>query len=113
MGSAPSHRLGVAGGILNMTRSLGTSLGVAASGAILSLRLAAHTGHHVASTLDVGPTALLPAFRETMLFLAVLAFLAAAISAVRGTQTVASPAPDTGGEAGRTAAEAALEAASS
>ena len=87
MGSAPANRLGVAGGILNMTRSLGTSLGVAMTGAILAIRLAARLGVEVARTTDAPPSALLPAIDETLLFLAGLALVAAALSAVRGVET--------------------------
>ncbi len=101
MGSAPPHRLGVAGGILNMTRSLGTSLGVAATGAILAVRLTAHAGHHVERTLDLTPAQLMPAFRETMLVLAGVAALAALISAVRG-----APVPATSPEAASALASA-------
>ncbi|MGI9148818.1 MAG: DHA2 family efflux MFS transporter permease subunit [Chloroflexota bacterium] len=79
MGSAPANRLGVAGGILNMTRSLGTSLGVAVSGAVLGLRLSARLGTQAHSTLDAPVTALLPAFHETLLFLAGLAALSALV----------------------------------
>src|SRR5438552_3505303 len=60
MGSAPAHRLGVAGGILNMTRSLGTSLGVAATGAVLAVRLSARLGAQVQSTIDAHIAELLP-----------------------------------------------------
>ena len=83
MGSAPANRLGVAGGILNMTRSLGTSLGVAATGAVLSVRLAARLGAQAARTTDAPPAALLPAINEAMLFLAGLAIVAALFSARR------------------------------
>jgi MFS family permease len=87
MGSAPAHRLGLASGVLNMTRSLGTGLGVAATGAVLALRLAAHAGHPVAGTAEVVPPLLEAAFRETLLFLAALAGTAALISAARGPAT--------------------------
>lgn len=83
MGSAPANRLGVAGGILNMTRSLGTSLGVAATGAVLAVRLSARLGAQVQSTLDAPVTALVPAFHETLLFLAGLAIVAAVVSSTR------------------------------
>jgi EmrB/QacA subfamily drug resistance transporter len=83
MGSAPPHRLGVAGGILNMTRSLGTSAGVAATGAVLALRLAARTGQPAGGTVGLAPTVLLPAFRESLLFLAALAALAGIVAAGR------------------------------
>jgi MFS family permease len=84
MGSAPANRLGVAGGVLNMTRSVGTSLGVAATGAVLAVRLAALSGGTVESTFNASQPALLGAFRDSLLFLAVLAVLGLAISAVRG-----------------------------
>jgi EmrB/QacA subfamily drug resistance transporter len=83
MGSAPANRLGVAGGILNMTRSLGTSLGVAATGAVLAVRLSARLGAQVQSTIDAPLAALLPAVHETLLFLAGLAMLAALVSTAR------------------------------
>jgi EmrB/QacA subfamily drug resistance transporter len=83
MGSAPANRLGVAGGILNMTRSLGTSLGVATTGAVLTIRLATRLGAQAARTLDAPPSTLLPAFHETLLFLAGLAILAGVLSTVR------------------------------
>jgi EmrB/QacA subfamily drug resistance transporter len=90
MGSAPAHRLGVAGGVLNMTRSLGTSLGVAATGAILALSLSALEGHAVESTLGAPGPDLLTAFRWCLLFLAAMAAAAGAISALRGGH---APAP--------------------
>jgi EmrB/QacA subfamily drug resistance transporter len=83
MGSAPAHRLGLAGGILNMARSMGTSLGVAATGAILAIRLSARLGTQSVRTLDAPPGALLPAFHETLLFLAGLAIVAGLLSTVR------------------------------
>jgi EmrB/QacA subfamily drug resistance transporter len=87
MGSAPANRLGVAGGILNMTRSLGTSIGVAATGAVLAVRLSARLGVRVESTLDAPIAALVPAFHETLLFLAGLAMLAAVVSSTRKGST--------------------------
>jgi EmrB/QacA subfamily drug resistance transporter len=88
MGSAPQRQLGVAGGILNMTRSIGTSLGVALTGAILGLLLSASTGAHVDSTLDVDPSTLEVAFHQTLLCLGVLAAAAGLLSAVRGAPTL-------------------------
>ena len=66
-----------------MTRSLGTSIGVAATGAVLAVRLSARLGGHVDSTIDAPIAALLPAFHETLLFLAGLAMLAAVVSSTR------------------------------
>ncbi|MBV9324156.1 MAG: DHA2 family efflux MFS transporter permease subunit [Chloroflexi bacterium] len=93
MGSAPQHRLGVAGGILNMTRGIGTSLGVALTGAILALLLSVYTGAHVESTVDADPAALELAFHQTLFCLGVLAAAAGVLSAVRGAPTLeAAPA---------------------
>jgi EmrB/QacA subfamily drug resistance transporter len=98
MGTAPANRLGVAGGILNMTRSLGTSLGVALTGALLGILLSAQTGEHVEGTLNVDPAVLQVAVQQTLLFLAALAIAAGVLSGVRGAssaeQTVAlTPRP--------------------
>ncbi|HLY67705.1 MAG TPA: MFS transporter, partial [Chloroflexota bacterium] len=84
MGSAPRTRLGLAAGVLNMTRSLGTSLGVAATGAVLALTISSVSGRTVAGTLDVPLPALLVGFRRSLLFLAILAVAAGAISLLRG-----------------------------
>jgi EmrB/QacA subfamily drug resistance transporter len=84
MGSAPLHRLGVAGGVLNMTRSLGTSLGVALSGAALAILLSAQAGGRVEGTLDVDVAALQVAVHQSLVFLAALATVAGLLSAIRG-----------------------------
>ena len=84
MATAPADRLGTAGGVLNMTRSLGTSLGVALSGAVMALILSGETGQHVASTLDAPPSALYVALHGTLIFLAGLAGLAGVLSMARG-----------------------------
>ena len=83
MGSAPANRLGVAGGVLNMVRSLGTSLGVAATGAVLATRLSVRVGTQAAHTLQAPPATLLPAFHETLLFLAGVAVMAGLLSTAR------------------------------
>src|SRR5581483_5477573 len=84
MGSAPRNRLGVAGGILNMTRSLGTSLGGAVTGALLSALLSARMGEQIESTLSGSPSILAAAAHESILFLAALALVAGVLSAIRG-----------------------------
>jgi EmrB/QacA subfamily drug resistance transporter len=83
MASVPRNRLGVAGGVLNMTRSLGTSIGVAASGAVLTALLAMQVGSPVARTADAPLEALRAAFHESLLFLAFLAVVSAILSAAR------------------------------
>jgi EmrB/QacA subfamily drug resistance transporter len=87
MGTAPANRLGVAGGILNMTRSLGTSLGIALTGALLGILLSAQTGEHVEGTLNVDPAVLQVAVQQTLLFLAAVAVAAGVLSGVRGAST--------------------------
>jgi EmrB/QacA subfamily drug resistance transporter len=84
MASAPASRRGVAAGLLNMARSLGTSLGVAAAGTLLTLRLAARVGHPVASTIEVPVADLGPAFREVFGALAALAIITALLAVARG-----------------------------
>ncbi len=80
MGSARSHRLGVVGGILNMTRSLGTSLGVATTGAMLSAWIARRAGAHVERTTDVPGEVFVSAFQMTILVLAAIALVSAGLS---------------------------------
>jgi MFS family permease len=89
MSTAPHHRLGTAGGILNMTRSVGTGLGVALTGAILTLVLTVESGQHVSSTLEVSGPSLVTSFHVTLLFLATIAGISAALSAARGTGAAA------------------------
>ena len=89
--SAPPQRQGVAGGLLNMTRSLGTSLGVTLTGTRLALRLTAWVGHPVDRTLDVPLLALEVASQEVLLLLAALALLTALISLVRGAPARRTP----------------------
>jgi EmrB/QacA subfamily drug resistance transporter len=91
MGSAPANRLGVAGGVLNMTRSLGTSFGVGATGAVLTVALSSRVGARAASTLQAPPQALLPAFHEALLFLTGLAIVAGLLSTFRAGGAASSP----------------------
>jgi MFS family permease len=83
MGAAPAESLGVAGGLLNVTRSLGTSMGVALTASVLSWRLLVAAGHPV-STQHAPRTLLLGGMHDTLLLLAVLALTGAAVSLVRG-----------------------------
>jgi hypothetical protein len=66
-----------------MIRSLGTSLGVAATGAVLATRLSARLGAQAALTLQAPPAILLPAFHDALLFLAGLALMAGLLSTAR------------------------------
>ena len=76
MGASPHHHLGVAGGILNMARSTGMSMGVALAGAVFG------------SLLRVGHPALL-SYHAAFWCTAGLALLAALVTASRGEATPA------------------------
>ena len=77
MAAAPRQQSGVAGGILNMTRGIGTALGLAVTSLVFTV--AAGTG----ATLRVGGNTG-RAFTACTLLLAVLAAAAAALAALRG-----------------------------
>ena len=83
MGAAPAERLGVAGGVLNLMRSLGTSLGVAFASTLLAWRIAAEAGH-AESTARASPHVLVNGVHDTLIFFAALALLAAVVSLARG-----------------------------
>ncbi len=94
MGAAPPERLGVAGGVLNITRTLGTSLGVALATVAFALRLSALAGHAI-STAQAPRAAVLIGVHDTLLLFAAVALVAAGLSLVRGN--VSAPpgvAPD-------------------
>jgi EmrB/QacA subfamily drug resistance transporter len=75
MGSAPACQSGMASGILNMTRGLGTSLGLALAG--LAYTLGAGQG-------NATPAGAVTGYDDAAVFLTVVAALAALIAAVRG-----------------------------
>ncbi len=80
MGSLPSSRLGVGGGILNMARSLGMAMGTAISGTILAVFLVANGGVEKAG----GPKPpWIPSTRFALYVLVVLSLLAAGLSIFR------------------------------
>lgn len=80
MGSAPRTQAGVAGGILNMTRGLGTSLGVALTGLVFTLL----SGSAVSGG-RISPTpGLVHGFQGGVAFLAAGALLAAILAGLRG-----------------------------
>ncbi|MCJ8143766.1 DHA2 family efflux MFS transporter permease subunit [Ancylobacter sp. A5.8] len=90
MGSATSDETGEAGGVMNVTRNIGTSLGIAVAAALLSWQLRAG-GSPVASTHLAPPAELLSAIRLVVAVLAGGALAAALASFVRpaprGTDT--------------------------
>lgn len=77
MASAPQTQAGSAGGLLNMTRSIGTALGVALAALVY--------GFASATDSAIGPRAAAEhGFAMTAILLAVLALLAAGFAAIRG-----------------------------
>jgi EmrB/QacA subfamily drug resistance transporter len=94
MGAAPRHRLGVAGGILNMTRGLGTTLGVAATGAVLAWRQQVYEALWRPDEGGAVRYRVTGAFHDSVLFLFSLAVLAGAISLVRGRVSPLEGGPD-------------------
>ncbi len=82
MGCAPKTESGVASGLLNMTRGLGTTMGVALTGLVFGLAAGAGT-----SNADhPGPAR--AGFVAAALFLAGTALVAAALAALRGRATL-------------------------
>ena len=75
MGAAPPHQSGMASGILNMTRGLGTSLGLALAGLMYTI------GAGAGEATPAGATA---GYRDAALFLAVVSAAAGIIAALRG-----------------------------
>jgi MFS family permease len=86
MATAPAHLTGEAGGLLIVMRSLGISVGIAASSALLSWRLAELTGSGH-NTLHAQAHHLLSAGGDVILLLGGFAAVAGAISLVRVAPT--------------------------
>ena len=79
MAAAPVHVTGGAGGLMNVVRSIGMSIGIAAASALLSWRLDTLNGRPI-STLAVTPGALLDGSRSVVLLLIGFASAAGLIS---------------------------------
>ena len=82
MTAAPRHLSGEAGSLLNVMRSLGMSVGIAASAAILSWQLQILTGSG-STTVGAPAAELLAAARAVLVFLAGLCIVATVLSLVR------------------------------
>jgi len=80
MDSAPTHRLGVAGGILNMSRTLGMGLGITLGGLSYQLFLSMSG---TANENTAPRTHLIFAFRYSFTVLAFIAAIALAVSFIR------------------------------
>ena len=84
MSSAPREQSGVASGVLNMTRGMGTALGLAITGLVFAL---AGGESSVASVVA-------RAFTVTIIFLASVAVVAGLLSALRGSTGIGGGATD-------------------
>ncbi len=80
MGAAPAHQAGMASGVLNMTRGMGTGMGLALTGAIFTV-----TGGDSGTAAGVDH-----AFTVTALVLAGISAAAGIVSALRSTGTLAT-----------------------
>jgi len=83
MAAAPADLGGEAGGLLNVTRAFGISLGIASASTVLAWRLSA-MGDPGGSTVHVAPAVMLAASREVVVFLILYALAAALASALPG-----------------------------
>jgi EmrB/QacA subfamily drug resistance transporter len=97
LGAAPADKQGVAGGLVNLLRVLGTGVGVAATSAMLDWRLEATAEAH-GRTTGVPESALLAAVGAALLMLATIAALGAAMAVIRsdpeaGLRKAAVPPP--------------------
>lgn len=81
MGSAPRARLGVASGLLSLTRTLGQTTGIAILGAVWAGRVFAHAGGVLAGgATAAGADAQVRALQDTFLMVPLLIMLALALS---------------------------------
>jgi EmrB/QacA subfamily drug resistance transporter len=73
MGTAPRHRLGVASGLLSLTRSVGQITGIATLGALWATRTAAYAGMPLAGDATIAPVeAQIAGLHDTILIGAVI-----------------------------------------
>jgi len=79
MAAAPREHSGMAGGILNLTRGLGTAIGVAVTGLVLGLRNA--------ERLHASPHVVTVGFQTCVVVLAVVAVAAAALASLRTSRS--------------------------
>lgn len=107
MASSPKEKVGQAGGVLNVTRAFGTSIGVAASAAVFSWRLRITAGS--LDTLDAPPTALLAAAHYVLAMFVLFALIACGLSWMQ-PRTLTSDG--TNGRSNRTIQSASMAAGS-
>jgi EmrB/QacA subfamily drug resistance transporter len=94
--AAPASLTGEAGGLLNVMRCMGISVGIAAASTLLSWRLEALTGL-ASGTIHAAAPALLSAGRDVILLLCAFAFIAGAMSMTRTHRSPSGGARDASG----------------
>jgi EmrB/QacA subfamily drug resistance transporter len=87
MGASPKESSGMASGVLNMTRGTGTAMGLAFTGLVFGLAGGAAANGSMPSSAAVGH-----GFSVALVFLAVLAGVAAVVSGMRGPVPTRHPA---------------------
>ncbi|MCB0170684.1 MAG: MFS transporter, partial [Anaerolineae bacterium] len=81
MGSVPRERLGVASGLLSITRTLGQTVGIAILGALWASRTMLYTGQFLAGGATAAPSsAQVAGLHDTFIAVTVLVFLGLALS---------------------------------
>ena len=81
MGAAPRDRLGIASGMLAVTRTLGQTTGIAVLGALWAGQVFKHAGGVIAGGATAAPIeAQIPALRETFVIVSALIFIALLLS---------------------------------
>jgi EmrB/QacA subfamily drug resistance transporter len=101
MGSVPRERLGIASGLLSVTRTLGQTVGIAVMGAIWAGRVAARLGGEMAASVTNAPAAIqVAAMRDTFVVIVVLVTVALGIALwgwlqERGSPVAPHPQPAT------------------
>jgi fucose permease len=102
MGAIPRERLGVASGLLSITRTLGQTVGIAILGAVWASRVMAHTGEFLAGGATTAPnSAQVAGLRDTTIVVATLVLFGLALSVwglvqerrLRGRVAVAQTTP--------------------
>lgn len=84
MGSVPSNRLGITGGMLNLSRTLGMGLGVTLGGMLYQVFLRSYG----AAVENQATTAqMIPSFRDSFMVISILTMVVAGISAIPGPRS--------------------------
>src|SRR5262245_53317029 len=82
MGAAPRERLGVASGLLSISRTLGQTVGIAALGAVWASRIGYYAGIAVQGDGTAAPVAAqVAALQDTVLVIVAMIILALLLSA--------------------------------